>query len=423
MEKTLLGSHQMGGGNRPILSRLLIWLDIRYFGGRFVFLIAANFALLCGIIAMLMAYLKRLTNERSMQFVIGATICIAAVSWIQFANLISGNGLSIGNFFLALLLPLIAFYWLAQAQKQQSFFWLALIAGFASAGTMGNGILVLPLLAMLALYIGLKPGHTATLVIASALTIALYFHSPDDQSSVLGTYLSTLTGNPIGVAQYTLTFLGNPFYYVAVYPLAVLQFAFLLVAGQAPRQVFAVNGLDDYPIANAIGLYIAQAAGVFLFATAMIALRRWLASGREATRGALIAFIFFIILTAAACAAGRFIPDLGSASALEFRYTTPPLFGWIALILLISPSFDMRRAVCVFVCAAILLLPKQLVPVFGLGRVAVEHERSLQAMQAVLHGSDDRETLRILHSDDPDLVRRVARRLRGTKISIFADGP
>src|SRR5262245_24035430 len=29
-------------GHRPILPRVLYWLDIRYFGGRFVFLIAAN---------------------------------------------------------------------------------------------------------------------------------------------------------------------------------------------------------------------------------------------------------------------------------------------------------------------------------------------------------------------------------------------
>jgi hypothetical protein len=59
-----------------------------------------------------------------------------------------------------------------------------------------------------------------------------------------------------------------------------------------------------------------------------------------------------------------------------------------------------------------------MLPVFGLRRVAVEHERMLQAMQAILHGSDDPETLSILIAD-PD----VARRLRGTKVSIFADGP
>jgi hypothetical protein len=67
---------------------------------------------------------------------------------------------------------------------------------------------------------------------------------------------------------------------------------------------------------------------------------------------------------------------------------------------------------------AILLFPSQLLPVFGLRRIADTHERRQQAMQAILHGSDDPETLRVLDAD-PDVIRR----LRGTKVSIFADGP
>src|SRR5713101_4224277 len=35
-------------GHRPVLPRALMWLDIRYFRGRFVFLIAANLVMLCG---------------------------------------------------------------------------------------------------------------------------------------------------------------------------------------------------------------------------------------------------------------------------------------------------------------------------------------------------------------------------------------
>jgi hypothetical protein len=353
-----------------------------------------------------------------MQFIIGATICITAVSWQQAPNL--SIGFWDANWFMAMLLPLIAFYWLARAQEQQRFFWLALLAGFASAWTMANGILVLPLLATLALCIGLKPARIATLAIASVSTIALYFDfGSNEQRSVLGVYWSTLTGDPLGAAQYVLGFLGNPFYYAVSYPLAALQYVFLLVAGawQAPRQIFAENGLDDYPLAFAIGLYIAQAAGAVLIAAAMIVTRRWFASGREATRGALLTFLLFIFITAAACAAAR-LTDLGIAGSILFRYTTPSLLAWTALIMLGAPSFNLRRALTIFACVAILLLPRQMLPVFGLRRVAVEHERMLQAMQAILHGSDDPETLSILIAD-PD----VARRLRGTKVSIFADGP
>ena len=396
---------------------MLFWLDIRYFGGRFIFLIAASLVMLCGIIAILIAYLRRLTNEKYTQFIIGAVICITAVSWLQFQNLASGQ--SGAMFFMAMLLPLVAFYWLARAQEQQHFFWLALLAGFSSAWTLANGILVLPLLAMLALCIRLRLARIATLAIASVATIALYFDfASNEQRSVLGTYWSTLTGHPVDAVQFVLGFLGSPFFYVVSYPLAMLQYIFLVAAaGQAPRPTFGGDLVSDYPIAFAIGLYTAQAAGAALIVAATILARRWFASGREGTRGALLTFIFFIIITAAACAAGR-LADLGVEGSFTPQYTTPALLAWIALIVLGAPSFNSRRALGIFACAAILLFPSQLLPVFGLKSVAANHERMLQAMQAILHGSDDPETLSILGAD-PGVVRR----LRGTKVSIFADGP
>ena len=401
-------------GHRPILPRALMWLDIRYFGGRFVFLIAANLVILCGVIAILMTYLRRLTNKRCMQFVIGGTICIMAVSWLQATNLTGGH--SGACWFMAMLLPLVACYWLARTKEQRHFFWLALFAGFASAWTLANGILVLPLLATLALGIGLKPARIATLAIASVATIALYFDfASNEQRSVLGTYWSALTSDPVGAVRYVLGFLGSPFFYVVSYPLATLQYVFQgAAAGPAPRPEFGGDLIRDYPVVFAIGLYTAQAAGMAFIVAAVISARRWFVSGREATSGALLTFIFFIIITAVAGAAGR--PGIQNSFGPEF--VTAALLAWIALIVLGAPSFNLRRALGIFACAAILLFPSQLLPVFGLRRMADTHERRLQAMQAILHGSDDPETLSILDAD-PDVVRR----LRGTKVSIFADGP
>jgi hypothetical protein len=407
-------------GHRIIFARMLYWLDIRYFNGRFIFLIAANLVILCGVIAILIAYLRRLTSERSVQFVIGATICIMAVSWIQRNNLAYGSWGA--QWFIAMLLPLVAFYWLARAQDQRRFFWLAMVAGFASAWTMGNGILVLPLLATLALCIELKPAHIATLVIASISTIALYFNL---ESSVLGRYWSTLTGDPIGAAIFGLAFLGNPFFFVVSYPLAGLQYVFLLIfgTGEAPKLTYNIFGQREYQIAYSIGLYIALASGAALIVAATMVAQRWFASGREAIRGALLTFLFYIIVTAAAFAAARYSgsrPLFGEEVGLvDFpQYTTPALLAWAALIVLGATSINLRGAVGIFVCAAILLASWQMVPVFGLRGIAVLHERLLPAMQAILHGSDDAETLNILGADPV-----VVRRLRGTKVSIFADEP
>jgi hypothetical protein len=132
----------------------------------------------------------------------------------------------------------------------------------------------------------------------------------------------------------------------------------------------------------------------------------------------------FIGITAAATGVGRFFDG-----EFPMHYTTPALLAWTALIVLGAPSFSLRRAVGIFACAAILLFPSQIVPVFGLRHIAVTHDRMQQAMQAILHGSDDPETLGILTGrggevpPDARLGLDVVRRLRGTKISIFADKP
>jgi hypothetical protein len=263
--------------HRPTLPRVLFWLDVQYFGGRFVFLTVANLVILVGVTAIFITYLRRLTNERATQFVIGATICILAISWLHSENLV--NGVSGAQYFTAMLLPLVAFYWLARSQEHQYFFWLALITGFAAPWTHGNGILVLPLLAMLALCIGLKRMRVATLVIASVTSTALYFDfSRSDQSPILGAYLSRLTDHPIAIARFAFGFLGNPFFYIVAYPLAYLQY---LIAGaeQAARPIYG-SDLSDYPIAFAIGFYIAEAAGVALIVAAVVLAWGWFASAR-----------------------------------------------------------------------------------------------------------------------------------------------
>lgn len=94
-----------------------------------------------------------------------------------------------------------------------------------------------------------------------------------------------------------------------------------------------------------------------------------------------------------------------------------------ALIVLGAPSFNLRRAIGIFGCVAILLFPNQMLPVFGLRDVAAEHRSMRQAVRAVLRGSDNSETLNIPYTGQSNLIRHVVRRQRGTKISIFADRP
>jgi len=401
-------------GHRTVLPRALMWLDIRYFGGRFVFLIIANLLMLGAIVAVLIAGLRRLTPDPRLRLVVGATICVGAVSWLQANNLAGGHAGA--NWFMAVLLPLLACFALARAKAEPKVFWLALLAGFASAWTLANGLLVLPLLAGFALAIGLNPARIALLAIAAATAIALYFDFfSGAQGPLLAGYWSALTGDPVSAVQYVLAFLGSPFFDVVSYPLAMLQYLRQGgAAGPAPRPDFGGNLLTDYPDAFALGSDAAQAAGAAFVVVAIILARRWLASEREPTSGALLTFVAFIIATAAAGAAAR--PGIHNSFGPEFL--TAALLAWLALAVLAAPSLSLPRALGIFACTAILLLPSQLLPVLGLRRIADTHARRQQAMQAILQGSDDPATLAVLDADPA-----VVRRLRGTKVSIFADGP
>lgn len=404
-------------GHRPILPRVLYWLDIRCFGGRLVFLITANLIILCGIVAILVCYLRRLTDDDSTRFVLGATICITAVSWLQYLNLTTGfDG---AQWFMAVLLPLTAFYCLARAQKRPHFFWFALIGGFASAWTMANGILVMPALTLLALGIRVKSTHAAILAVASILTIAVYFNlASGEQRSVIQIYLARLADDPAAAVQFALGFLGNPFFCIVAYPLAFAQYVFLLMTGVGPVSRPSDGAmLDDYQTAFFIGLYVSQIAGAVLVAAALTIGRRWLASGREPVRGALLAFLFFMIATAVACAAAR-LQLFGIAGSAQRQFTTAGMFAWTALILLGAPSTNARGALVILACVTLLLLPSQMLPVFGLRGIATQHQAMERALEAIFQGADDPATLKVLDADPG-----VLRRLRGTKVSIFADAP
>lgn len=391
--------------HRPVLPRVLYWLDIQYFGGRSVFLIFANLLMLSGVVVVLVAYLRRVADRNAPRILVAATICIIAVSWLQRPNL--SSGFYGAQWFMIMLVALLAFYWLARARERPRYFLLALLAGFASAWTMANGILVLPVLVVLAVCIGLQPMRVAVLAIAAVAAIALYFVGYV-QPQIHGEPWAAVTGDQIGTLQYMLGYLGSPFFHIVSFSLAGLQHVFQF--GGKSTEAFGL--IRDYPMAFAIGLYAAQAAGAVLIALSLVLTWRWFVSGREATRGALIAFLLFIGISAAGTAAGRMV--FGTGSSIELRYTTPALLGWAALIVLGSPSYDLRRALSIFVLAVCLLLPSQF---FGLRSLAALHEQNLRAMRAVTNGSDDPEIFRQLGA--PVEAKNTVRRLRGSKILDF----
>ena len=293
--------------HRIVLARLLFWVDLKWFGGASVFLIAANYFFV-GISAFMFWRILRdaATTEKPAtgEIVLGLFVTAWLFLWMQKENLTWSYQ---SQFILAQLLPLCALHWLNKSVveiRAKRHFLVACGFGVASVGTMANGILALPLMAIYALLMRqglIRVGLLATL---SVVMIFLYFHNYNAVSKH-GSLSQALRENPSGFIQYVLLYLGSPFHYLS---------------GQ---------GKFSKLIAQVATLVLVGSSAWF----AIKALRK----PRERTlQLAMLFFILYIGGTALGTAGGRLI--FGVDQALSSRYTTPALMAWSALLVLYAPS-------------------------------------------------------------------------------------
>lgn len=312
--------------HRIVLSRVLFWLDYRFFGGTSVFLIVMNYVLVLAAIAVFYRIcLARLESEpQARTFALITTGLIGAwlFQWMQEENL---SWAFQSQFFLAQLLPLCALFLLFQStQKRNSanpgeqaepahneaytpkslaWFVCASLLGIASAGTMANGVIALPLMTLYVLLLRQPWWQGSVLTVLSIITITVYFsdyNPPDSHGSVTQTLLS----QPLDAIQYVLLYLGTPFY---------------LLLGE-----------------NASSQTIALIASCLMGLISVVALLRYVKYPQyHALPLALVFYIIFLAGTALGTAGGRLV--FGVEQALTFRYTTPALMAWASLIALSLP--------------------------------------------------------------------------------------
>jgi hypothetical protein len=318
--------------HRIVLGRLLFWIDINLFGGNFLFLLVSNF-LFAGIAALLFSRMIRDATadaDAVAQRRLAAPVVVCLMfSWVQSENFTWGFQ---GAFFLAQLIPLAAMYCLylhSAARVRNGLFIAAALLGVASALTMANGILTLPLLVMLALFFRLDRSRVGLLLALAIATLAFYFldfHAVGHHGSVL----DAIVGQPLALLQYVLLYLGGPF------------------------DVLSAGG----------SLWAAQAAGaIFMLGTAFLLIRIWRAPAVDALSQTLLVFIGYILATAFGTGAGRIV--FGVEQALASRYTTPALMAWCALLAACMQVFrhsarGRRVVVTLGALAAATLLPLQL---------------------------------------------------------------
>lgn len=347
---------QQHNEHRIVLSRILFLADFIFFGGYSVFLIIVNHLLTLAITIFFVYLLKK--YQKSDPFLIFFTIsCV--FFWCQNENLTWAFQ---SQFYLVLLLPLLAFYmlYLAQSNGSSYYFFFACVLGILSVGTMTNGILVLPLMAVYLYITKFEKKRVYTLLTISFCTIFIFFHNHNLPTSH-GADFKELIHQPFALFLYTVTYLGNPFCYILKTP------------------------------------YIAPIAGVFILVCSAFAFyRAFLNTPKNTFSLFLLFYIFFIIGSAVITGSGRFI--LGSNQALSSRYTTTAIMAWVSLIVIYSQSITKigKTNLLVWVPFCLLLLGMASFQLNAVSATDVKFQRNVSALALVL-GIRDEEQIKYVY--------------------------
>ncbi|MCX8062112.1 MAG: hypothetical protein N3D16_05980 [Anaerolineales bacterium] len=290
--------------HRILLSRLLFWIDLSWLNGSIWFLLALNYLLVA--ISCLMFFLILKERLPRHYYILGLFIITWLISWSQNENLTWGFQ---SQFFLAQLLPLIAFFLLHRAHDgdnvSKSYFVGACFFGILSLGSMVNGVITLPLMTLYSIICRFGWRWVAILAAMSCLGLLAYFYdytSPAHHGSIG----SCLRENPVGLIVYVMTYIGSPFFYIA---------------------------------GGGGGVVTAQVAGgIMILLSAYFAWSTLRGVKKSKLELALLLFILYIGGTALGTACGRLI--FGIEQALSSRYQTPALMAWAALFVLIAAKLE-----------------------------------------------------------------------------------
>jgi hypothetical protein len=301
--------------HRILLSRIFYWMDAELFGGLGISLILINYLLLF-VTAFFYCHVTSLlnkNNESNYKFLIFLLIISLCFSWIQNENIIWAFQ---SHFFMAQLFPLIAFYFTGRAIQpgiNRFNFFISCFFGVLSAGTLANGVLALPLMTFYALLAKQELKKIFVYLFLSILVNLIYFYdyySPANH----GSFIASLKTDPVGILNYTLMYLGSPFFHLT-------------------------GGYLNIEYSR----YIALAAGSFFSLVSILLFVSKVAKNETKNINFfLLIFIIYVGGTAIGTAGGRLL--FGLDQALSSRYTTPAIFGWLALLCLISPWLTSLRS-------------------------------------------------------------------------------
>ena len=368
--------------HRLVLAKALFWVDVHVFDASLVFLFTLNvlFALTNFLVFAFIA--RKLVPETRQRHVLLGLLVVLCFSWLQQDNFTWAFQ---SQFFSAYLVPLLAFIVLAKAQGAHGrrYFCLAALLGVLSSATMANGVLALPLMAVLAAL--LRQGWLRVTVLAALgmLTYGVYFHDfvyPPNHVSLSNALLQ----RPWALISYVLVYLGGPWF-------------------------FLVKGLP---------LTVPKIAGAALIlGSAWFAWLAWRERSSSPWSWVLLTFLLYIGGTVVGTASGRL--EYGAGQALTSRYLTPQLLAWCALLLLAAHRYGAtmfsRRWVWLFALVPLLLAK-------GQWDARRPHPQTFERMVAALAlqiGANDEEYFSRIYFFQP-VLKIVSATAKRQHISAFA---
>lgn len=318
---------QQHNEHRIFMSRILFWMDIKYFKGVGAFLLSVNLLIQFGTACVFSSIVsKKLKTDPYKVAIYFFVICLL-FSWVQNNNLTWAFQ---SQFLFVYMFSLLSFWNLGQYTTEEKKYYLvfSLLSAFCAAFSMANGLLVFPLLFVQALILRSSKFSLSAIVVVAIAVFTVYFNNYQKPAGHASS-IESIVNHPFLVIQFMFTFLGSPF----------------------------ASVLRNIHLVTAAGVLLMTGAGAYLY---LIIKKRIL----DSVNLTLYIFLLFIFGTALATATGRI--NFGPQAAMESRYTTPALMGWISLILVgfvnqtTVPKILLQTMKGALVCIPLLLLPPQL---------------------------------------------------------------
>ncbi len=384
--------------HRIIFSKLITWLDYMFWGGLNKFPLFMNVLLQAFTLTLLALIVHKFTRIRSMiLFVVGAGLGFL-FSWVQVENWTWGFQ---NQFFAVYAFALLSFFsfvyhhFLYDQKKcfhSWLFFIISILSAIICALTMSNGLIVLPLLLILALVLKVSLFKVFFIGALGIISWLLYFGNNYNVSHV--SPIDSIINYPLQLILYSFAYLGSPTAYL-------LGFA------------------SHYLIITiAVGALLSLC--FLFFILDMVRKREF-----SPIKLVLIFFVLFIFGSALVTAFGRI--HFGLGSALAVRYSTPALLAWFSVLLmgyehvnLISGRYQRHIYTTVNILIILLLflfLPIQRLALTPHYSFLFNKDASLLALSMDIR---DEQYIKHIYFADLDQVIATARKAKELELGVFS---